>query len=355
MRSWLSRRSSWPWSSSCADRLPRRRKKSSASGQRSRRSRGERAGVGARLDSGESRAVQPQPFLWRAGQSDPFHTFCITSEVGLVPSGPARKLGSPEADCQPVCEGESRAPRPVCPRTAASSTAAARPRSTRRTVRARARTRTSCSSSCRICSGRTRSWRCACAGLPPLGVWGVRIVLIGLAPRLTWACGPGLRSLSPAGAGTQQRTPPRTPHPGLLAPEPCGGPGDRPRTAARSAPQFTDRVSAEQENNPGKEGAPRVHRGTVAQPDRFRGLDPSLTGHCVCPCRSRTTTWTRPFTRSARPSSCCGCSFACSSCSARAPSPCRNPSRAPGSRPRPPRSRRGRRRAGSGRRRPSES
>lgn len=66
----------------------------------------------------------------------------------------------------------SHAPPAFCPRTAASSTAAVRPRSTRRTVRARARTRTSCSSSCRICSGRTRSWRCACAGLPPLGVCG---------------------------------------------------------------------------------------------------------------------------------------------------------------------------------------
>lgn len=133
----------------------------------------------------------------------------------------------------------SHAPPAFCPRTAASSTAAVRPRSTRRTVRARARTRTSCSSSCRICSGRTRSWRCACAGLPPLGVCGVRIVLIGLTraclSRLTLACGPGLLSLSLAGAGTQQRTPPRTPHPGLLAPEPFGGPGDRPRTAARSA------------------------------------------------------------------------------------------------------------------------
>lgn len=50
-----------------------------------------------------------------AKQSDPFHTFCITSEVGLVPSGPARKLGSLEADHQPVCAGESRAPRLLSP------------------------------------------------------------------------------------------------------------------------------------------------------------------------------------------------------------------------------------------------
>lgn len=65
------------------------------------------------MDSGESRTVQPQPFLDGARQSAPFHTVCITSEVGFVPSGPARKLGSLEADHQPVCAGGSRAPRPV--------------------------------------------------------------------------------------------------------------------------------------------------------------------------------------------------------------------------------------------------
>lgn len=153
-----------------------------------------------------------------------------------------------------------------CPRTAASSTAAVRPRSTRRTVRARARTRTNCSSSCRTCSGRTRSWRCASAGPLPSGALGSTSCLSDSLLASHGACGPGLLSLLPAGAPTQQRIPPGTPLPGLLASEPFGGPGDRPRAAARSAPQFTDRVSAEQENTPGKEGAPWVHRGGGALP-----------------------------------------------------------------------------------------
>lgn len=56
----------------CADRLPRRRKRSeSASGRRSPRSRGEGRGSGLNLDSGESRTVQPQPSLMGPGRAPP--------------------------------------------------------------------------------------------------------------------------------------------------------------------------------------------------------------------------------------------------------------------------------------------
>lgn len=146
-----------------------------------------------------------------------------------------------------------------CPRTAASSTAAARPRSTRQTVRARARTRTSCSLSCKTCSGRTRSWRCACAGLMPSGA-------LGSASLLTWGLW-AWAAVSPSGRGSDTtESHPGPPTRGCWPQSHLGGPGDRPGAAARSAPQLTDRVSAEQENTPGKEGALQVHRGGGALP-----------------------------------------------------------------------------------------
>ena len=239
--------------------MPRRRKRSSASGRRSRRSRGEGRGQGSTWTLGRAGRSSLSPSFDGARQSAPFHTFCITSEVGLIPSGPARKLAVQKQTTSLSVRVGHALPALSCPRTAASSTAAARPRSTRQTVRARARTRTSCSLSCKTCSGRTRSWRCACAGLMPSGA-------LGSASLLTWGLW-AWAAVSPSGRGSDTtESHPGPPTRDCWPQSHLGGPGDRPGAAARSAPQLTDRVSAEQENTPGKEGALQVHRGVGALP-----------------------------------------------------------------------------------------
>ena len=197
----------------------------------------------------------------------------VTSEVGLILSGPARKLDSPEADHQPVCAGGSRAPCPVL-----------FPHSRQQHGRSETEEYSSDSESesededelqliLQDLQRQNEELEVRMRGAAALGSAGVRIMLVGLAPLLTWGLW-AWAAVSPSGRGSDTtESHPGPPTRGCWPQSHLGGPADRPGAAARSAPQFTDRVSAEQENTPGKEGALQVHRGGGPCPEGGRPAD----------------------------------------------------------------------------------
>lgn len=149
--------------------------------------------------------------------------------MGLIPSGPARKLGSPEADHQPVCAGGSRAPCPVLS-----------PHSRQQHGRSETEEYSSDSESesededelqliLQDLQRQNEELEVRMRGADALGSAGVRIAPhmgpMGLGCCLSFRQGLG-----------HNRIPPGTPHSGLLAPEPFGGAGRQARCSSSLCP-----------------------------------------------------------------------------------------------------------------------